>query len=75
VAITHAVDASRAWLRGAFRDLVVELGVADPDRLTKQLVLLYDGVTNASLLDRDPEAAATARAAAETLLDATTSRK
>jgi AcrR family transcriptional regulator len=74
-AVTHAVDESRAWLRGLFRDLAVELGVAEPDRLTKQLVLLYDGVTNASLLDRDPSAAATAREAAATLLDATTSRK
>jgi AcrR family transcriptional regulator len=73
-AVTQACDASRVWLRGLFRDLVVELGVAEPDRLAKQLVLLYDGVTNASLLDRDIEAAETARAAAEALLDARTSR-
>jgi AcrR family transcriptional regulator len=71
-AATQAVKTSRAWLRGLFRDLVVALGVAEPDRLAGQLVLLYDGVTNASLLDRDTEAAADARAAAATLLDAAT---
>jgi AcrR family transcriptional regulator len=74
-AATRAVDASRTWLRGLFRDLAVELGAAEPDRLARQLVLLYDGVTNASLLDRDIEAAETARAAAAALLDAAISAK
>jgi AcrR family transcriptional regulator len=67
--VTEACDASRTWLRTLFRDLVTELGVADADRLARQLVLLYDGVTNASLLDRDTAAAESARAAAATLLD------
>ena len=70
--VTEACDTSRTWLRSLFRDLVVECGVADADRLARQLVLLYDGVTNASLLDRDAAAAETARAAAATLLDAAT---
>src|SRR5207237_1236833 len=65
-AATQAVETSRAWLRSLFRDLVVALGVAEPDRLAGQLVLLYDGVTNASLLDRDTEAAATATPLAPT---------
>jgi len=67
-AVARQIDASRAWLHGLFRDLAAELGAVEPDRLAKQLVLLYDGVTNASLLDRDPEAAATARAAAALLV-------
>jgi len=69
-AVTEACDASRSWLRDLFRGLVAELDVADADRLAHQLVLLYDGVTNSSLLDGDPEAAAAARAAATTLIDA-----
>ena len=37
--------------------------------LARQLQLLYDGATLAARMDRDPTAAATARAAAAMLLD------
>jgi AcrR family transcriptional regulator len=68
----EVADFSRAWVRTLVRGLVVELGVAQPDPLTEQLVLLYDGATVSARLDRNPGAAQTARAAAESLLDTAT---
>jgi hypothetical protein len=63
---------SRAWVRSLFRELGQAAGAADPERLARQLVLLYDGATVGGYMDRDPTAAATARAVAATLLDAAT---
>jgi AcrR family transcriptional regulator len=63
-------DLSRDWVRSLIRGLVADLGVADPDPLTDQLILLYDGCTVAARLDRNVAAAGAARAAAETLLSA-----
>ncbi len=74
-AAIQVVDASRAWLRACSATWSSSSAWPSPDRLARQLVLLYDGVTNASLLDRDTEAAATARAAAATLLDVATAPK
>jgi AcrR family transcriptional regulator len=69
-AVQAVSDLTRDWVRSLVRGLVAELGVADPDPLTDQLILLYDGCTVAARLDRNPAAARTARAAAETLLGA-----
>jgi hypothetical protein len=44
--------------------------VPAPERLARQLALLYDGATVTARMDRDPGAAAAARAAAAALLDA-----
>jgi hypothetical protein len=63
-------DDARAWLRALFTTLAREAGVARPERLVQQLVLLYDGATVVGQMDRDPSAAGVARAAAAALLDA-----
>ncbi|MEE4545227.1 TetR/AcrR family transcriptional regulator [Streptomyces sp. V4-01] len=60
----------RHWLRGFLTDLAAEAGAPDPEALARRLHLLYDGATLSARMDRDPTAAATARAAAVTLLDA-----
>jgi AcrR family transcriptional regulator len=60
----------RAWVRDLFTGLAAEAGAADPELLGRQLHLLYDGAGSSGNLDRDPTAATTARAAAESLLDA-----
>jgi AcrR family transcriptional regulator len=63
-------DKSRAWLRGVFTDLARENGVADPEALAWQLVLLYDGAAVSTQMDGDAGAARRARALAEQILDA-----
>lgn len=59
----------RQWLRDLFRGLVVEAGAADPDALTAQLVMLYDGATVGAKMDHDPTPATTAQALAALVLD------
>ena len=71
-AIEEVSDESRAWIRSLLAELGQEAGAADPQRLARQLALLYDGATVGARMDRDPGAAATARAAAVTLVDADT---
>lgn len=68
--IEEVADEYRAWLRSLFVELAKESDVADPERLAQQLVLLYDGAGIAAWMDRDPGAAAAARAAATALVDA-----
>jgi len=63
-------DDSRSWTRALFTDLARDAGVAEPERLAQQLVLLYDGATVSAQMDRNPQAAAVARAAAAAMLDA-----
>ena len=63
-------DKARAWVRSLFTDLAREAGVADPEALAGQFVLLYDGATVGARMDRNPAAAASARAVASALLDA-----
>jgi hypothetical protein len=60
----------RGWVRTLFVGLARDAGAADPDALAGQLVLLYDGAVNGAKMDRNPAAAATARAVAASLLDA-----
>jgi AcrR family transcriptional regulator len=74
-AAVQASDAARAWRRSFMLELSSEAGAADPQRLADQLMLLYDGAHVGAGMDRDPSgAAATARAAAEVLLEAATAR-
>jgi AcrR family transcriptional regulator len=63
-------DESRAWTRGLFAELAREAGVAQPDALAQQLVLLYDGATVSARMDRDLTAARAARTVAVALVDA-----
>ena len=67
--VAQAADAYRGFVRGLLTDLARDAGVPDPERLGRQLHLLYDGASQSARMDHDPSAAAAARAAAETLLD------
>jgi AcrR family transcriptional regulator len=68
--VTRASDNYRGWVRGLFTDLAREAGAADPELLARQLHMIYDGASLSVRLDRNPEATAMARAAAEALIDA-----
>jgi AcrR family transcriptional regulator len=63
-------DEVRAWTRSLFVELAREAGAAQPERLARQLVLLYDGAGVGARMDRDPAAAAAARDVAATLVAA-----
>jgi AcrR family transcriptional regulator len=56
--------------RGWFRELLTRAGVADPETLSLQLLLLVDGAIAAALVRKDPTVARAARAAARVLLKA-----
>jgi AcrR family transcriptional regulator len=60
----------RAWVRGLLTSLAREAGAPDPELLGRQLHMIYDGASQSALMDHDPLAAASARAAARLLLDA-----
>jgi AcrR family transcriptional regulator len=70
--VEQASDVARAWVVGLFTDLARQAGVAEPGPLARQLALLYHGASLSARMDRDLTAAAAARAAAVTLLDAAT---
>jgi AcrR family transcriptional regulator len=70
--VVQASDEARAWRRSFLTELAREAGAVDPELLAGQLMLLYDGAHVGAGMDRDPGAAATARAAAAVLLDAAT---
>ena len=57
-------ESRRLW----FRDLLIELGVADPEALATQLTLLVDGAIAQDLVRDDPAMARAAKEAATTLL-------
>src|ERR1700730_18949033 len=54
----------RAWLRSLFLDLARDAGAGDPEDLTRQLMLLYDGAAISAWMDRNPNAAEAARSVA-----------
>jgi AcrR family transcriptional regulator len=60
----------RGWLRGLLTELAADAGARDPQRLARQLGMIYDGANLSVRMDHNPEAAADARANVETLLDA-----
>jgi AcrR family transcriptional regulator len=70
--VEEVADEYRSWVRSLFLDLAQEAGATDPERLARQLVLLYDGAGISAWMDRDPTAAGAARTVAEALLDAAT---
>ncbi len=57
-------ESRRLW----FRDLLAQIGVADPDILATQLVLLVDGSIAQDLVRDDPAMARAAKEAAKVLL-------
>ena len=59
-------DQRRQW----FRELLLRVGVKDPDALAIQLQILVDGAIATALVRNEPAVARSARAAAEVLLDA-----
>jgi AcrR family transcriptional regulator len=68
--VEEVSDQARDWLRSLFTELAQEAGIAAPQALAGQLVMLYHGAMNVARMDRDPGAAAAARVAAAALLDA-----
>src|ERR1700749_3209282 len=70
----QAAEAYRHWVRALLTDLAAQAGVPEPEALARQLHLLYDGSAQSARMDHDPAAAAVARAAAATLLDAALAR-
>ena len=68
--VEEVCDATRAWVRGLFRDLAAAAGASDPDDVAAQCVVLYDGAAVGAQMDRSRSSALVARAMAETLLDA-----
>ncbi len=74
--VQHAADQFRAWIRDLFTDLAQQAGAADPNRLGRQLQLLYDGAGLAARMDHgDPAIAPSTRRAAQVLLDAAVARR
>jgi AcrR family transcriptional regulator len=68
--IEQAADDYRTQIRELFTELAEQAGASDPRKLARQLQVIYDGAGLAARMDRDPSIATMARAAAETLLDA-----
>jgi AcrR family transcriptional regulator len=73
-ATEQAAEAYRRWVRALLTELAAQAGLAEPETLARQLHLLYDGSGQSARMDHDPTAAAAARAAAATLLDAALAR-
>lgn len=72
----HALCVSyRGWVVELFTRLAREAGARDPAALADQLMLLYDGATVSSQMERATRAAASARAMAAALLDAATAAR
>jgi AcrR family transcriptional regulator len=71
---TIASDATdfRLWIRTMFVDLAGQAGAADPERLGRQLHVLYDGAGLTARMDHDADIASATRAAVEVLLEAST---
>ena len=71
---THAANkvalAFKEQRRKWFQALLVQLGVADPETLSMQLLLLIDGTIAAAIVRGDPKVATAARQAAAVLLQA-----
>jgi AcrR family transcriptional regulator len=68
--IAEATAKYRNEVRNLFAELATEAGIADPEQLADQLRLIYDGGSLAANLDHNPAIAASAQAAARTLIEA-----
>jgi AcrR family transcriptional regulator len=69
-AVEAAADEARGWTRSLVLGLVRDAGARDPERLTGQLLQLYDGAMVAARMDRDLDAALTAKETAAAIVDA-----
>jgi AcrR family transcriptional regulator len=69
-AVSRAADDYRGWVRDLLTGLARATGAPDPERLGRQLHMIYDGASLSARMDRDPSSASAARDAAEELLDA-----
>lgn len=67
--IDQATAEFRGWIRAMFLDLARGVGAADPERLARQLHVLYDGGTVTARMDHDKAIAADTRAAVAALVD------
>lgn len=67
-AVRKIATAFKDGRRARFRDLLKQLGAADPDRVATQLQLLVDGAIAADLVHNDPSMAVAAKQAARVLL-------
>ena len=65
----EAVRRHREWLHGLIRGLVASAGNRDVARVTRAIVVLYDGAIASAAQDGDPGAVAAASHAASRLLD------
>ena len=74
-AIQSVRDAHRAWVRDLFTDLSRETGAADPEAVSAQLVLLYDGSMVGAQLDHSPRPGVAAQQAAAAILPAPSGRR
>jgi hypothetical protein len=63
-------DAHRTWVRDLLAGLSEKAGVADPDGLAGQLVLLYDAAMVGAQFNPGGTAPESAREAARSLVDA-----
>jgi AcrR family transcriptional regulator len=68
--VDEAADRYRAWVRELLTGLAREAGAPDPGLLARQLHMIHDGASQSARMDHDPATSATARAAAEALLNA-----
>jgi AcrR family transcriptional regulator len=69
--LAHAVNLEhRAWLQALFADLARQAGLSAPDEAARQLSMLYDGAMVAAQTAPSPRWAASARHAAQLILDA-----
>jgi hypothetical protein len=68
-AVGEVRDQHRAWVRELFASLARDAGTADPDALSAQLVLLYDGPMVGAQPDPSAAAGDAAQAAAAALVD------
>jgi AcrR family transcriptional regulator len=71
-AVEEVRDHHRAWVRDLFAGLALEAGARNPDGLSEQLVLVYDGSMVGAHLDRSAAPGVAAQVAAAALLDAAT---
>ena len=67
--VRGAIEASRAWMRGMLAGFAKEAGAAQPERLARQLQILYDGAVISAQLDGETNAPAAARAVATEMVD------
>ncbi|MGH3777189.1 MAG: TetR/AcrR family transcriptional regulator [Pseudonocardiaceae bacterium] len=65
----QVVVAEKKWLRALFRELLVDAGAKDPDDLAVQLLSLHEGAIVCYSIADEANAAASARAAAEALVN------